>query len=191
VTAAAPDAAGDHAALASTELAGGTARGAIESTIVEMIAWRREAEKRIAYLETEILHLRRGGTGAGPSLPGPDLHRDQTAPLFPEFDPAPAAAAAPWAPAPLVSAQPKAAPAPAPEVGASIVPVRVSASMMPIVRRVEPRPQYDLEMRPGEFLDLPDELDGSKKKKYLVGFLLFLILGGMSALIITALASQR
>jgi len=60
-----------------------------------------------------------------------------------------------------------------------------------IARRVEPRQQFDLEMRPGELLDMPSELDGSKRKRVLVGFLMFMMLAGMATLVIAALASQR
>ena len=53
------------------------------------------------------------------------------------------------------------------------------------------RPQYDLEMRPGESVDIPDEFNAGRKKR-LMGWILGLALVlGMAALIITALASQR
>jgi hypothetical protein len=156
----------------------------LESTMADMVAWRREAEKKLAYLESELVQLRRSAASpaASPPVARPDLHRDPTAPLFPEFATLQetraawdgAASIAPAAPAPSVAHAPAAVPA-----------------VVSIARRVEPRQHFDLEMRPGEFLDMPSELDGSKRKRVLVGFLMFMMLAGMATLVISALASQR
>ncbi len=54
-----------------------------------------------------------------------------------------------------------------------------------------PRRQYDLELRPGETIDLPTGLDGGRRKKVLGWLVMLAILGGMAALIVSALASQR
>lgn len=161
-------------------------RLALESTMADMIAWRRDAEKKLAYLESELAHLRQ--TAASPAGTKPDLHRDPTAPLFPEFaslqeTPAVWGGSASIAPAPSV--------APAPVASPAVAPPAAAVAIVSIARRAEPRQHFDLEMRPGEFLDMPSELDGGKRKRLLVGFLMFVLLAGMATLIITALASQR
>jgi hypothetical protein len=51
--------------------------------------------------------------------------------------------------------------------------------------------QFDLQMKPGEYVDLPNALDGGRRKR-LVGWLFIaLILLGMAALVASSLASQR
>jgi hypothetical protein len=168
-------------------------RLALESTLADMVAWRRDADRKLAYLESELQLLRRGA--AAPVAPTVDLERAPTGPLFPEFDPGKeqaVIASPPWSP-PLVASAPHVAPAASTYVveSAAIASPEAAPRVVSIARRVEPRPQYDLEMKPGEYFDLPNELDGSKRKRLLVGFMMFVILAGMAALVITALASQR
>jgi hypothetical protein len=174
----------------STEITGSMSGLALESTLADMVAWRRDAERKLAYLESELQQLRRGA--AGPSASKIDLERAPTGPLFPEFDPGNEHPAAPWSP-PVVAPTPPVASAASPYVAelATVGAPEAAPAFVPLARRVEPRPQYDLEMKPGEYLDLPNELDGSKRKRLLAGFVLFVIVAGMAALIITALVSQR
>jgi hypothetical protein len=167
-------------------------RLALESTMADMVAWRRDAEKKLAYLESELVQLRH--TAANLTAPKPDLHRDPTAPLFPEFaslQETPAAWGGNASIAPAFSAVPTPLAAPAAASPAVASPAATSPAVVSIARRAEPRQHFDLEMRPGEFLDMPSELDGSKRKRLLVGFLMFVLLAGMATLVITALASQR
>lgn len=175
----------------------------LESAMADMVAWRRDAEKKLAYLESELAQLRlRAVTAVSAGAPKPDLQRDPTAPLFPEFSALNEARAATsgatsgatfGATSGAISGAILGAPAsltPSP-TAASITPAYTQPSVVSIARRVEARPQYDLEMRPGEHLDIPSELDGGKRKRFLVGFLMLVLVAGMATLVITALASQR
>jgi hypothetical protein len=162
---------------------------AMEAALAELGAWRREAERKIARLEGELVQLRALGASAPipaavPTVPrelARDQSRDPTAPILPEFQPLrdiPPAWATPAATATAADSPPAATPAPA-AAPASITP------------RVQPRPQYDLTMKPGESIDLPSGLDGGRRQKTMGWLVVLAIIIVMGGLVISALASQR
>ncbi len=217
---------------------------AMEAALAEMTAWRRDAERKIAQLEAEVLQLRATqafhALHAGPPTldlsavtavnASPLPKQPVKEPLPPWAVGAPAAHVAPvMAPAPVAQVRPASpappqvqayTPAPAqlaptpvappaaptpiapsvvPYVDAQFAPPTVAPSP-PQVYSIQPRqaapsysqvPQYDLEMKPGDSFDMPTGLDGSRRKRRLVGFVVMVIVTGMAAMIIAALASQR
>ena len=214
---------------ASSPDLGATASGmssvAIEAALAELTAWRREAERKIARLESELTQLTQaraaapasplgaaspvsppspfGPLGAvgqasavspvSPSPPKVDFAHAPTAPL-PQFRGVKESAIAPLAPAFAPMPQ-------APEPVSPTMPLLPSApppppQPVPQVLSIAPRVQpavyhYDLEMKPGEYFDFPSDLDGGRRKRMMLTFLVLMIVSGMAALIITAIASQR
>jgi hypothetical protein len=166
---------------------------AVEAALAEFGAWRRDADRKIAKLESELTELR-GIRALHTGPPTLDLSSmtpaaSTVAPMKEAFVPwTPAAAAAPAAspapvavPAAVVPSAPPSAPAVAPDVTSVLAPaVRVGSPV-----------HYELEFRPGERVDLPDGLDGSRRKRLLGWLVSTFIVGGLAALVIAALASQR
>jgi hypothetical protein len=112
-----------------------------------------------------------------PPLPAP--HPPAVAHPPPHASPAPVAAA------------PQPVPQPAPPVAAP-TPAAAPPAVVSIQPRVpEVRHQYKLELEPGETFDMPSGLDGGRRKRVLSSLVVMLIVSGMAALIISALASQR
>ena len=152
---------------ATTEVNAPMPHIAIEAALADLVAWRREAEKKIVHLEAELAHLRRISSPVQPTL---DLS------LMSESEP-------PSAPFPVI--HPLAAEiAPAPTVP-------VTALHLVSAARPAPRQQFDLEMRPGEYFDLPTGLDGERRKRMIAWFVVLVIVAGMAGLVISALASQN
>lgn len=141
---------------------------ALEASVADLVAWRHETERKIAQLEAEIMQLR----AHGPS-PTMDLG---TARDFAHATPSPAT---PFQPREGVH-----------EAVTPAVPHVDNPRVFSIVARPPSHPQYDLEMRPGETVVLPDELDGGRKKSFVRWLFVLLILGGLGALIAAAVASQ-
>jgi len=176
-----------------TEITSGMSLIAIEAALAELTAWRREAERKIARLEAELADVRSANVTAAAKL---DPAPAPVAPM-PQFH-APKEPAPPWAPSPFAAVVPVAgasAPVVAAVVEAPAAPVApappIEAPPHVVSIRAASRPQYDLDMRPGESIDLPSGLDGSRRKKVLGWMVVLMILGGMATLIISALASQR
>jgi hypothetical protein len=168
-----------------------TAVVGLHAVVAELVAWRHEAESTIARLEAEVAQLR--------------LARDPTGPVLPEFKeleklqsgwtaPAPSAPSAPEAGA---AAAPRSAPvavSPAASPPATAAPVIGWAPPAAVpVAKPAPRAfrQYDLEMKPGESIDIPGSMNAGRKKRLLGWLVLVVFAGGLIALVVAALASQR
>ena len=213
-----PDASPSSPAL--TEVTAGMSTIAIEAALAELTAWRREAERKIARLEAEVADLSGNdiatkvdaipgvafAAGAIPSPSHAQAHaKEGPAPWAPAAAVA-VAAPAPVPVAPLVHAVPIAAhtphpavaPPPAPSSAPALAAVPIAVGSAPVVHQAqhapafrEVRPQYDLTMKPGESIDLPSGLDGGRRKKTMGMIAALLLIAGMAALVISALASQR
>ncbi len=147
-----------------------------------------------------------------------DRSRDETAPILPEFkalaeNPAVwSTVAAGLAPAAAITAPvlhaagsalgadssptPAVAPAPGKVPSPSSPSVVVAPDSAPRVVAIAstarlPHVQYDLQMRPGESIDLPGALDGERRKRMVGWLFLALVVVAMAALVISSLASQR
>jgi hypothetical protein len=158
---------------------------AVEAALAELTAWRREAERKISRLENEIAQLRSAAARSPlpPAVsPLPDRSRDPTAAILPEFQSLRDSPAV-WA-TPAAALAPIAAPALAP-VLAEAPPRALS-----VAPRLEPRQHFDLEMKPGEYFDLPSELRGGRQKR-VAWFLAVLILFVVGTLVVSSMVSNR
>ncbi len=165
---------------------------AIEAALAELGTWRREAERKIARLEAEVAELQTAPRAAAPGV-APGAQRDREplpwahTPLAPAVAPVgvPAVAATPVS---LTATDPAYGPTdPIP-----IVNVREAPTMPPsLAPRSVHAVYYDLDLRPGESVDLPSQLDAGRRKRMLGWLALLLIVGGMIALVAASAVSQR
>jgi hypothetical protein len=135
---------------------------AMDTAIVDLLTWRRDAERRIAQLESQL----RGSAGHGLAATAErtDGGGRQAAAFAPTGQTA--SQAAPWGAGPPAWAPPAAS-------------------------RARPARQYDLDLKPGEIIDIPSALNAGHKKRLLGWLVAIVILGGLGALILSALASNR
>jgi hypothetical protein len=186
---------------------------AVEAKLADFTAWRRDAERRLARLESEVVELRgalataTASAAVNGSAHRLDRSRDETSPILPEFkalaeNPAVwSSVAAGLAPTVAAATVPAQAVATSPAISTQDAspnviiaedsrPVEAPPRVVSVATRA-PRVQFDLQMKPGEYVDLPNALDGGRRKR-LVGWLFIaLILLGMAALVASSLASQR
>jgi hypothetical protein len=169
----------EAAASGPTEVSRPLPQIAVEAALADLMAFRREADRKISQLEAEVLRL---GALTQQRVGEPTREMVALQPsMLPVWETSRAAAVAPAAVA-------AAAVEPAPSLGPVYAAAEGPAGIAVVsVKAHEP---MDLHVRPGDLHDLPSALDGSRRKRSVVMFVVFLLVVGMGALIYAALASQ-
>jgi hypothetical protein len=141
---------------------------AVEAMLTDVQARLREADRRISQLEAEVLRI----GSLTMRAPAP------TAPMLPALT-----SEVPW---------PSLTPVP-PAVGAvtPIVPsVTAAASVAPVRSYVPQTAPMELYASPGELDDIPSALNGGRRKRIFGWFVTIVLVLGLGALVVAAIASQ-